>query len=232
MKSVLISTRPQWCEKIARGEKTDEVRKTRPKSGPPFKAFIYCTDTKPFLVWGDVFRGNWETEFTHISGYNRKDAEKIWDVFNGKVIGEFVCDRITEYPHRLTTFKDTKIASYISPAEVAATGLTIAELNDYLQGGKAYFWHISNLVIYDEPRPLSAFYKCGAESMDELSDREELCQYCSDTGYGKYATYGSPNGPVMCEGRFCDKAYQEYLDENFALTRPPQSWCYVKEVQT
>ena len=31
MKSVLISIHPQWCELIADGKKTVEVRKTRPK---------------------------------------------------------------------------------------------------------------------------------------------------------------------------------------------------------
>ena len=42
MKSVLISTRPKWCEKIASGKKTIEVRKTAPKE-VPFKAYIYET---------------------------------------------------------------------------------------------------------------------------------------------------------------------------------------------
>ena len=42
MKSVLISIRPQWCEKIASGEKTIEVRKTAPKK-VPFKCYIYMT---------------------------------------------------------------------------------------------------------------------------------------------------------------------------------------------
>ena len=42
-KAVLLSIRPKWCEKIARGEKTIEVRKTRPKLETPFKAYIYCT---------------------------------------------------------------------------------------------------------------------------------------------------------------------------------------------
>ena len=94
MRSVLLSIHPKWCELIASGKKTIEIRKTRPKLEPPFKCYIYCTNKKPYLVWGDVFRGNWETEFTHLSGYNRNDAERIWDVFNGKVIGEFVCDEI------------------------------------------------------------------------------------------------------------------------------------------
>ena len=42
-KAVLISIRPEWVEKIARGEKTVEVRKTRPKLDTPFKCYIYCT---------------------------------------------------------------------------------------------------------------------------------------------------------------------------------------------
>lgn len=43
MKAVLISIRPKWCQKIISGEKTIEVRKTRPKLNPPFKCYIYQT---------------------------------------------------------------------------------------------------------------------------------------------------------------------------------------------
>lgn len=42
-KAVLISIRPKWVEKIVSGEKTIEVRKTRPKLDTPFKCYIYCT---------------------------------------------------------------------------------------------------------------------------------------------------------------------------------------------
>lgn len=45
MKSVLISIRPKWVEKIASGKKTIEVRKSAPKE-VPFKAYIYCTKDK------------------------------------------------------------------------------------------------------------------------------------------------------------------------------------------
>ena len=40
-KAVLISIRPEWCEKIINGRKTIEVRRTRPKMNPPFKCYIY-----------------------------------------------------------------------------------------------------------------------------------------------------------------------------------------------
>lgn len=42
-KAVLISIRPKWCERIASGEKTIEVQKTRPKLETPFKCYIYET---------------------------------------------------------------------------------------------------------------------------------------------------------------------------------------------
>ena len=46
MKSVMISIQPKWCELIASGKKTVEVRKTRPKIDVPFKCYIYCTQGK------------------------------------------------------------------------------------------------------------------------------------------------------------------------------------------
>lgn len=67
MKSVMISIDPKWCELIASGEKTIEVRKTKPRLETPFKCYIYCTGFKYFYSFGGQ-----------------------------KVIGEFVCDRIYE----------------------------------------------------------------------------------------------------------------------------------------
>lgn len=50
MKAILMSIQPKWCEKIVNGEKTIEVRKTRPKLEPPFKCYIYCTKGKEVLI--------------------------------------------------------------------------------------------------------------------------------------------------------------------------------------
>ena len=43
MKAILISISTKWVENIASGEKTIEVRKTKPKIETPFKCYIYCT---------------------------------------------------------------------------------------------------------------------------------------------------------------------------------------------
>ena len=66
-KAVMLSVRPKWCEKIASGEKTIEVRKTRPNLATPFKAYIYCSQGSD----ARRLRGSW-----------------------GQVIGEFTCERI------------------------------------------------------------------------------------------------------------------------------------------
>lgn len=153
MKSVLISIQPKQCELIANDEKTIEVRKTKPNIETPFKVYIYCTNTKPFLVWGDVFRGNWETEFTHLIGYNRKKAEKIWDVFNGKVMGEFVCDFIDEF-----SFENTDGVKFKRFSALKETCLSLNQIRAYAGSRPViYGWHISNLVVYDSPKELSEF---------------------------------------------------------------------------
>lgn len=167
MKAVLISIRPKWVEKIVSGEKTLEVRKTRPKLETPFKCYIYCTNTRPFLVWGDVFRGDWCTEFTRLSGYGRAEADSIWDVFNGHVAGEFVCDRIdiinpADEPYGIYDADDNFVAQ---------TMLVDGALWDYGKGVTLYGWHISELKIYDTPKELIEFHTW------------KKCKSCSKSGY-------------------------------------------------
>ena len=75
MKAVMISIQPKWVEKIANGEKTIEVRKSRPKIDTPFKCYIYCTI-------GNGVKGDYLVQ----SG-----------IQCGKVVGEFICDKIVKY---------------------------------------------------------------------------------------------------------------------------------------
>ena len=82
MKSVLISIQPKWCELIASGKKTVEVRKTKPKLETPFKVYIYATK-------GD-FGALIKRSGNKFLGYKEQNI-------GGKVIGEFVCREITEY---------------------------------------------------------------------------------------------------------------------------------------
>mgnify|MGYP004696335465 CR=1 FL=1 len=145
-KAVMLSIRPKWCEKIISGEKTVEVRKTRPKLETPFKCYIYCTVGRAGYdaLWILDAPTREEYSFIAVSAYleNPKGANKG----NSKVIGEFICDRIYE----LAPLNH-------APDDVEKQAcMTREEIVDYLRG-TGYGWHIVNLKIYDTPRELSEF---------------------------------------------------------------------------
>ena len=198
MKSVLISTNPKWvfkiCNKIGERngkplyEKTDEVRKTKPKIDVHFKCYIYCTKNGESLIKDDI---------STTIGFIAKNR--------GKVIGEFVCDRLTF----LDAYYDTNGNRHLCNTAFIKSCVPDDELFDYLYGKHGethggWAWHISDLVIYDKPRGLEEFHL----TCDHTGD----C--CTCRHYDNFT-----NG---LDGR-C-------LRTESGLTRPPQSWCYVEEV--
>ena len=191
-KAVLISIRPQWCQKIASGEKTIEVRKTKPKLETPFKCYIYCTLPK----------------YPH-EDFIATDYPRPQFYGGGKVIGEFTCDRIVPI-----TYDGGRLWCPTNAAFSPATCLSQAEIIAYIgDKGRCYGWHISDLRIYDTPR--------------ELSEFTPACRYKNDDG-------SCPSRRVAC-------SYQKYdynpdgsinlVECGRTLERPPQSWCYVDDVQ-
>lgn len=171
MREVLISIQPRWVEKIACGEKTVEVRKTRPNCELPFKCYIYCTQGK----LKDL--GNIGNEIYQ----NRM-----------KVIGEFVCDRIDKFVNIVPIYT------------LVQSCLTAEQIREYLKGKNGYGWHITDLVVYDEPRELSEF-------RTPCKMTEGSCYFCD------YAVHGMDGDLIDCDT---------------SLSRPPQSWCYIEPRQT
>ena len=189
-KAVLISIRPQWCQKIASGEKTIEIRKTRPKLETPFKCYIYCTRDKHL-----AFMQN-QTGTNLIACMDVDAAIPVGGAIgNGKVIGEFTCDRID----RLTPADEPYGIYDIGDDYVLQTCLENGALWDYGHGTPLYGWHISDLRIYDTPK--------------ELSEFKTLCRVDADCCACPYYNYTK----MDCDGR--------------VIGRPPQSWCYVDDVQ-
>lgn len=184
MKSVLIAIRPKWVEKIASGEKTIEVRKTAPKE-VPFKAYIY--ETKGQYI-----------KFIH-------GAHTKYGYGCGKVIGEFICDRII----CSQAYFDSQGKNHLTnvfPDDIKKTCLDEYDLWDYIAGKAVkanqmydgYLWHISDLKIYDKPKELSEFRK--------PCDRFLDCCTCRRLVRNEY---------MSCDNK---------------ITRPPQSWCYVEDL--
>lgn len=145
MKAVMLSIRPEWCEKIAHGQKTIEVRKTKPKLETPFKCYIYCTKDK----YGHLYvnnTGNCKEEFPLL--YTKHNATSLVPkgYINGMVIGEFVCDYIYEDVHG--EYADVFIDHAV---------LGLESQKEYGGGKTLYGWHISELKIYDRPLELRDF---------------------------------------------------------------------------
>lgn len=140
MKSVMLSIKPRWCEMIARGQKTIEVRKSSPKLEAPFLCYIYCTKTK----------NKWSL-CDYEGAYENSKGEIVYA--QQHIVGEFVCDYI------LGITPDTygQREYFISDDDLNASCLTTNDLWEYGSGKTLYGWHISDLVIYDEPRELSEY---------------------------------------------------------------------------
>lgn len=165
-RSVLISIQPEWCKLIAKGTKTLEVRKSCPKLETPFKVYIYCTKGRKKLldvmVDGETYHG----DPVFIKGFPEAFRTKTYELGNGKIIGEFICDKIYRYSTSDALKEDIEISDIeavklscvpknkISDYEYSSTGKEFCINNIGL-----YLWHISNLVIYDTPKELSEFGK-------------------------------------------------------------------------
>ena len=143
MKSVLISIQPKYCELIASGKKTIEVRKSAPKE-VPFKAYIYETKGATEMPWVD------------------EDGHFIYKG-RGQVIGDFVCDKIEEFHEyelslskKFYEFEKARLDLFLKES-----CLSYNEVCDYRKNlpyyKPLYGWHISDLKIYDKPKELSEF---------------------------------------------------------------------------
>lgn len=199
MKSVLISIQPKWVEKIASGKKTIEVRKTKPKLETPFKCYIYYTKKKHLLA---IFRkGDYIFSDDHKAGKFDENIFVKGDYYwSGKVIGEFVCDKITDISVVVKNCNENYNHVYHND-ECKGSCLTWKELQKYGKGKPLYGWHISDLKIYDKPKELTEFYtRCNIT--------ENKCKLC-DNCFDREDSYG-----------------RHYAVKK--LIRPPQSWCYVE----
>ena len=192
-KAVMISIRPEWCEKIGSGEKIVEVRKTRPKLPTPFKCYIYETQGKTDTPWID--------EDGHLDFHGR-----------GKVIGEFVCDKLVWVISHPTVFAGHAL---LHQKAINDACLTNDEAEIYSAGKDVYGWHISDLVIYDEPKPLTDFYKWW--------DGGDDIRPCQNGKFCKYEYYDYGEGCMACAIDY-DGTNCPYLK----MQKAPQSWCYVE----
>ena len=237
MKSILMPIRPIWCAKILNGEKTIEVRKTAPKdwldylSGrtkvkpEPRTVYIYCSKSGALYIMRDMPK---EAElygtdlskkcFKAVYGELKHEKPYKYDM-SGHVIAKYTlkeiepvcCETLPNgvgYENYYYTDSMNDIRNDSS--------LDNQDLRNYLSIGKdgeqvGFAWHISDLEIFDEPKKLWEFEKVGSYNNPDVKCKKKEQGRCN---FGESPFTGKWVG--------CEKA---------RLTKAPQSWCYVEEMQ-
>lgn len=189
MKAVLMSIKPKWCEKIFSGKKTIEVRKVAPKLETPYKVYVY--DTKKTF------------DITDIYDLSTDVVRKVADG-RGKVVGEFVCDKVIEYGYDVIACAKFEVnGAYVKEENRYNAGacLSAEEMYEYSKGKSLYGLHIFKPKMYDTPKDIKKFRK--------------PCPY----------------GDLPCrECPSCEEDESGYIQCFNTMNRPPQSWCYVEEI--
>lgn len=186
MNAVLISINPKFCELIANGKKTVEVRKTRPKIDVPFKCFIYATMPKKWFRFSSFGYASNESLWLSNGKVKMCDGFEFWAnetkycCLNGKVMGEFVCDRIIDIPYS-QYFVD--YYHTMPQDDLEATCLCLGHIDEYLLSKNGYGWHISNLVIYDKPKEVRDFYHINLDytNIARIRKAPQSWMYCLDS---------------------------------------------------
>ncbi len=179
MDSILFPIHPEHCKRIIDGVKEWEFRTRPPKIEQDYRGFIYCTK----------------------SGYKRlvKDTPDGKVIGSGKVIGEFICDDMVE------VIKGGFVNPFAINNRILERGcLSPKEMLEYTDRYRKdlYALHISQLVIYDEPKELTRFVRPNTN--------------CGVKDCGFY------------DGKRC--AGCPYVCDKLIIKRAPQSWCYAEPI--
>ena len=211
MKAIMISIQPQWVDKILNGEKTIEIRKTMPKCELPCKVYIYCTNG--YMLYDLRNEDYLELKKNYTLDVTRKSNKYLSGtppMLNRKVVAEFTLNKIETLwqNNKNKTSTATVVDKAIFEKQTCMTWEQYCEYHKCKNGKypNSYAWHIDDLKIYDKPKELSEFRK---RNKCHYADYDEGCCFECCTFYD----LGD-----------CDGGYSE-------LERPPQSWCYVEELE-
>ena len=210
---LLMSIQPYYAYLEMKGIKTVEMRKTEPKdkewSG---KVKVYVSQNK--------------------KSFNRipKEDREWFKQYLGKVAFEFICDKVDKIDADwIRQYADIPLILYfrnIEYQEICKNAcLGYGEMYKYSNDKDLLALHITDLKIYDEPRELGEFYGYNKELEQRFLDGEDYCCYDATNEYGEAMT--------ECDGENihnCYRCWEEWSGWRHRITRPPQSWQYVREV--
>lgn len=173
MKQLLISIKPEYVEKILNGEKTIEIRKTKPnEDNLPCEVFIYCSKDKGSLY--EVIKNGEETGygindsgksiFVKVPSYKlgfglfQDKNGKTRNILNelcGKVVAKFTLNNVKDFV--IKKLENNHFFWGIENKKDVVNLLNKSCLNDeqifnYIgNGNRLYAWYIDDLQIFDRP---------------------------------------------------------------------------------
>lgn len=201
MKSVLISIQPKWVEKIASGEKTIEVRKAKPKIETPFKCYIYETKGKKV-----------ECGF-HFEETGRTLRDKyVFGMKEARIVKHYCNEGNGKV---IGEFVCDSVIQWNYKRFITMTGTndTYFPFRDDLKATCLSYEEFTN---YGKGKTLYGWHISNLVIYDKPKELNEFTPFCK------------------VKGEWCDNCI--YYEETFGgccliLSRPPQSWCYVEEVE-
>lgn len=205
MKKILLVVHPKWCKMIFNGKKTIEVRRNRPKLEPPFEVLVYCTRARERWSVGKLGFCS-DTLYTLPTGELKiGDALELMADWSGQYDEyNFLNGKVIGSfvcDDVITDFRGEHSDDFAKYAL-----LSIDEQKKYGGNKLLYGWHITEPKLFDEPKE---FYELYAPCKKNKQTADESCKGCV------YAYKGTTTGKIYCDN---------------ALIRPPQSFCYVEDI--
>lgn len=218
-KSILISIKPQYVEKILNREKIYEIRRTIPKEWKeylegktsikpaPSRWYIYCTNgymlydlrNEDYLK----LKNNFTLDITHKSN---KYLSSNPPMLNRRVVAEFTLKNISYWQPYWTP----EVMHICDISEKSC--VSIEDLMKYCGDGIIYALHIEDLEIYAKPKELSEFSHYIPNNKCPKKECGIDCEDCMSYD-GEHET--------------CLALYYSHRQ----IKRPPQSWMFVESLE-
>lgn len=206
-KSILTSKQPQIICNVLNGNASVLIFKKFPKDYRGW-VYIYCTKGKPYK------RGISKTVFyphPRMDGKSMSRFCRDFPLLNGKVVARFYCNNVEEISHYGGYMKIFWTKTFKYDKFLKKSCLTYEQLHKYYLTMKSFGFlkavHISQLEIFDIPKPLWHFEKYGSFARKDIKCKNKDRGLCN-RGWGIKGYSG------------CEKA---------RLTKAPRSYCYVEE---
>lgn len=228
-KAILISIKPEWCEKILNGEKTIEIRKTMPKCGFPIDVYIYCTKAEPYL-YGCFGENETGGGFGYTTSYCPTEDENTLDRtenLNGKVVAKFTLNKAEKISCCAVPYKKANNLGYEGFIDNGVyqlendDGLVFERDNigieTMLKNDDFEKMQLKPRDIYNYLGGYGKFYSWHIDNLEIFDKPKELSEF-------KQVKY-EPIPHTWIKGM---KVTKKEIPVWKPITKAPQSWCYVE----